>query len=227
MLWLNTRQSVVGNWWTYIQTPSMPSAEVRTHNGLQHTTLALPALKASVHTMVMLYITWMTSLTLNSPYTGLLHSAHENHRTCRTCPMARPKCLMINLTNLNRIYKAHQPNVRWTMKVFQLHCIHIWDPHFVIIMLADWLAPVLSKANCRHSAISIFYIFLQFDIQVQKVSLTLLIMACHTPTPTQHLMNEDYTRIMPCYISLTNIECTSSHHDSIMYSVNDITDVHM
>ena len=36
--------------------------------------------------------------------------------------MARPKCLMGNFTNLYRIYKAHQTNVWWTMKVFRLHC---------------------------------------------------------------------------------------------------------
>ena len=40
----------------------------------------------------------------------------------RTFPMARPKCLMGNLTNLYRIYKAHQTNVWWTMKVFRQHC---------------------------------------------------------------------------------------------------------
>ena len=52
-------------------------------------------------------------------------SVHENHRTCRTFPMARPKCLMRDFTNLNEIYnmyKAHQTNVWWTMKVFRLHC---------------------------------------------------------------------------------------------------------
>ena len=49
-------------------------------------------------------------------------SVHENHRTCRTFLMARPKCLMRDFTNLNRIYKAHRANVWWTMKVFQIHC---------------------------------------------------------------------------------------------------------
>ena len=33
-------------------------------------------------------------------------SVHENHRTCWTFPMARPKCLMRDFTNMNRIYKA-------------------------------------------------------------------------------------------------------------------------
>ena len=46
-------------------------------------------------------------------------SVHENHRTF---PMARPKCLMRDFTNLNRIYKAHWTNVWWIMKVFQVHC---------------------------------------------------------------------------------------------------------
>ena len=43
---------------------------------------------------------------------------HENHRTHPTFPMARPKCLMRDFTNLTRIYKAHRTNVWWTMKVF-------------------------------------------------------------------------------------------------------------
>ena len=34
---------------------------------------------------------------------------------------AKPKCLLRNFTNFNRIYKAHQTNVWWTMKVFRLH----------------------------------------------------------------------------------------------------------
>ena len=45
--------------------------------------------------------------------------------------MARPKCLMRDFANLSRIYKAHQTNVWWTMKVFWLHwntILHIiWD----------------------------------------------------------------------------------------------------
>ena len=40
--------------------------------------------------------------------------------------MARPKCLMRDLTNLNRIYKAHRSNVWWIMKVFRVH----WDSHY-------------------------------------------------------------------------------------------------
>ena len=31
-------------------------------------------------------------------------SVHENHWTRQTFAMARPKCLMIDFTNLNRIY---------------------------------------------------------------------------------------------------------------------------
>ena len=49
-------------------------------------------------------------------------SEGEKRRTRRTFPMARPKCLMGDFTNLYGIYKAHQTNVWWTMKVFRLHC---------------------------------------------------------------------------------------------------------
>ena len=49
-------------------------------------------------------------------------SVHENHWTRRTLPMARHKCLMRDFTNLNRIYQAHQINVWWIMKFFQVHC---------------------------------------------------------------------------------------------------------
>ena len=35
--------------------------------------------------------------------------------------LTRPKCLMRDFTNLNRIYKAHPTNVWWTMKVFWVH----------------------------------------------------------------------------------------------------------
>ena len=38
--------------------------------------------------------------------------------------MARPKCLMGNFTNFYGIYKVHQTNVWWTMKVFRLHWQH-------------------------------------------------------------------------------------------------------
>ena len=53
---------------------------------------------------------------------GPWSSVHENHRTCGTFPLARPKCLMRDFTNLNRIYKAHRTNVWCTIKVFRLHC---------------------------------------------------------------------------------------------------------
>ena len=45
-----------------------------------------------------------------SSKTDLWLSVHENHRTRWTFPMARPKCLMIDFTNLIRIYKAHWTN---------------------------------------------------------------------------------------------------------------------
>ena len=51
----------------------------------------------------------------------VMDSVHENHRTHRTFPMAGPKCLMRDFTNLNRIYKAHRTYVWWIMKVFQVH----------------------------------------------------------------------------------------------------------
>ena len=48
-------------------------------------------------------------------------NVHENHLTHLTFPMARPKCLMRDFTNLNRRCKAHQTNVWWIMNVFQVH----------------------------------------------------------------------------------------------------------
>ena len=66
-------------------------------------------------------------------------SVHENQRTHRTFPLARPKCPMRDCTNLNRIYKvykAHQTNVWWIMKVFRAHCNcglkgKIWYPEWI------------------------------------------------------------------------------------------------
>ena len=40
-----------------------------------------------------------------------LNSAGEKCRTHQTIPMARPKCLLGDFTNLDRIYKVHQTNV--------------------------------------------------------------------------------------------------------------------
>ena len=45
-------------------------------------------------------------------------SVSEKHRIL---PMAKAKCLVGDLTNLYSIYKAHQTNVWWSMKVFRLH----------------------------------------------------------------------------------------------------------
>ena len=50
-------------------------------------------------------------------------SVGEKRPTHRTFPMARPKCLMGDFTNLYGKYKAHQTNVWWIMQVFPLHCI--------------------------------------------------------------------------------------------------------
>ena len=61
----------------------------------------------------------------------------------RTFPMARPKCLMGNFPNLYRIYKAHQTNVWWTMKVFRLHSIahkHLWIGSSLVQVMACWLS---------------------------------------------------------------------------------------
>ena len=65
-------------------------------------------------------------------------SVSEKRRTRRTFPMARPKCLMGIFTNLYRIYKAHQTNVWWTMKVFRLH----WD-----IVFCQWYIIVLDSCE--------------------------------------------------------------------------------
>ena len=63
--------------------------------------------------------------TCNTFAKSTISSVHENHQTHWTFTMARPKRLMRNFTNLNRIYKAHQTNVWWIVKVFQVHCISI------------------------------------------------------------------------------------------------------
>ena len=57
-----------------------------------------------------------------SPETMTVFMKIIGHVRRRTFPMARPKCLMRDFTNLNTIHKAHRTNVWWTMKVFQLHC---------------------------------------------------------------------------------------------------------
>ena len=68
-------------------------------------------------------------------YLELCCSVHENHGTCRTFPMARPKCL---ITNLNRIYEAHQTNVWWIMKV-QLQWCWTWCHWTVCELNHKWL----------------------------------------------------------------------------------------
>ena len=61
-----------------------------------------------------------------------LTSVHENHRTCRIFPMARPKCPMRDFTNLNKIHKTHRTNVWWIMKVFRVHWFNIMSSGDVI-----------------------------------------------------------------------------------------------
>ena len=71
------------------------------------------------------HLSWLNSISrlkLTQARRCQICSVHENRRTCRTFPMARPKCLMGDFTILNRIYKAHRTNVWWTMKVFRKHC---------------------------------------------------------------------------------------------------------
>ena len=52
----------------------------------------------------------------------MLKQCSWNTRTDLTFLMARPKCLIRDFTNLNRIYKAHRTNVWWFMKVFRVPC---------------------------------------------------------------------------------------------------------
>ena len=66
-------------------------------------------------------------------------SIYENHWTCRTFPMAGPKCLMRDFTNLNGIYKAHQKNVWWTMKFFGYAVTA--EPMISIIRISDTSGP--------------------------------------------------------------------------------------
>ena len=68
----------------------------------------------------------------------------------RTFPMAWPKCLPRDFTNLNRIdmYNAHRTNVWWAMEVFQLHCMCCSSGKGVCIEYAA--ARILSATNdCR------------------------------------------------------------------------------
>ena len=74
-------------------------------------------------------------------YYGCWCSVHGNHRTCRTFPMAWPKCPMRDFTNLNRTCKAHWTNIWWAMKVFQLHC---WCP-------GSWHAQDISSHSMNYT----------------------------------------------------------------------------
>ena len=60
-------------------------------------------------------------------------SVGKKCRTCQTFPTVKPKYLARDLTNLNRIYKAHQTNEWWTMKVFRSH----WDDIFKCIFMNE------------------------------------------------------------------------------------------
>ena len=83
-------------------------------------------------------------------------SVHENHRTHQTFPMAGPKCLMRDFTNLIRIYKAHRTNVWWIMKVFR----ELW-----------WLdnqCLKLSQKSCRSSCLESQIINIKLKKRQQK-----------------------------------------------------------
>ena len=84
-------------------------------------------------------------------------SVHENHRTCQTFPMARPKCLMRDFTNLNRIYKAHRTNVWWTMKVFRLHASY--NLLKFRLMNRDWvkLHRIFPYAICKWGSLKLHF----------------------------------------------------------------------
>ena len=64
--------------------------------------------------------------------------------------MARPKWLMRDFTNLNRIYKAHRTNVWWIIKVFRVHwsrVITCYTPsHAIDHLYQIWKESIL---NCR------------------------------------------------------------------------------
>ena len=65
--------------------------------------------------------------------------------THQTFPMVRPKFLTGDFTNLCRIYKAHQTNAKWTLKVFHLHC---WWSRFLVKMSSvqcQWTLLIISK----------------------------------------------------------------------------------
>ena len=91
-----------------------------------------------------------------------INSVGEKHQTHQTCLMARPKCLMGDFANLYRIYKAHQTNVWWHIKVFRLHCIKAslpaiiktWHKRFKSNLI--WLKDNLnSQPGCSFSNINV------------------------------------------------------------------------
>ena len=98
-------------------------------------------------------------------------SVHENHQTHQTFPMTRPKCLMRDLTNLNRIYKAHQTNVWWLMKVFSGTLSHYLSQCWLIISPVAFIstfAKLYSPTSANNSIlVGVQYIFIQ-----KKIGLT-------------------------------------------------------
>ena len=90
----------------------------------------------------------------------MVSSVHENHRTHRTFPKARPKCLMKDFTNLNRIYTAHQTNVWWIMKVFRVHwvstCNWCWCGWWPLLIEGRCGRAVLQEPEWPASVVAIF-----------------------------------------------------------------------
>ena len=83
-----------------------------------------------------------------------LNSVHENHQTCQTFPMARPKCLLRDFTNLNRIHKAHQTNIWWTMKVFRLHCLNVYISSIAVHFAYFTFHQVIQIMPCKVQPLS-------------------------------------------------------------------------
>ena len=79
----------------------------------------------------------------------IITSAQKNLKCvdeqCPTFPMAKPKCLTTDFTNLNGIYKSHQTNVWWWWSDEPWRCwagLHWWvDKYFVFKMFTYWLFP--------------------------------------------------------------------------------------
>ena len=100
---------------------------------------------------------------MGPPVPGLLlimlhchDNAGKKRRTNQTFPVARPKCLMGDFTNLYGIYKAHQTNGWWTMKVFRRHChgpTFQWFVSYLLPWSKHWFNqwPMVALCGIIHS----------------------------------------------------------------------------